>query len=215
MAALWIAADLAGAVELPDAESRRQAVVEQLAFMDVAVDRHHCRGTKIIPFSMKNVDEVLGDLDLQISTVARGLALAQPDLPRGLRQAHAAAARAAGGPAAAGHRHHTAHPYDRVQEDRMTETTTTEPSHRPTATASSGSDEGDNVGAIGLGIHVRLTGEDTKGAYSLFEYVVPAGLGGPPTHIHTREDELFTCTQGKVRVELDGEEHILARATRC
>jgi quercetin dioxygenase-like cupin family protein len=70
-------------------------------------------------------------------------------------------------------------------------------------------DDGANVGAIGLGIHVRLTGEDTKGAYSLFEYVVPPGLGGPPTHIHTREDELFICTKGKVRVELDGEEHIV------
>ncbi|WP_370942231.1 cupin domain-containing protein [Amycolatopsis sp. cg5] len=70
-------------------------------------------------------------------------------------------------------------------------------------------DDGVDVGAIGLGIHVRLTGEDTNGAYSLFEYVVPPGLGGPPTHVHSREDELFTCTQGKVRVELDGEEHIV------
>ena len=70
-------------------------------------------------------------------------------------------------------------------------------------------DDGDNVGAIGLGIHVRLTGADTKGAYSLFEYVVPPGLGGPPTHIHTREDELFICTAGTVRVELDGEEHLV------
>ena len=39
--------------------------------MDVAVDRHHCRGTKIIPFSMKNVDEVLGDLDVQIGRLTR------------------------------------------------------------------------------------------------------------------------------------------------
>jgi quercetin dioxygenase-like cupin family protein len=70
-------------------------------------------------------------------------------------------------------------------------------------------DDGVDVGAIGLGIHVRLTGADTNGAYSLFEYVVPSGLGGPPTHIHSREDELFTCTQGTVRVELDGEEHIV------
>lgn len=69
--------------------------------------------------------------------------------------------------------------------------------------------EGDNVGAIGLGIYVKLTGADTKGAYSLFEYVVPPGLGGPPTHIHTREDELFICVAGTTRVELDGEEHIL------
>ena len=62
---------------------------------------------------------------------------------------------------------------------------------------------GENLGAIGLGIYVRLTGDDTNGAYSLFEYVVPPGLGGPPTHIHTLQDELFICTAGKVTVELD------------
>ncbi|MDP9219965.1 MAG: cupin domain-containing protein [Actinomycetota bacterium] len=69
--------------------------------------------------------------------------------------------------------------------------------------------DGDNVGAIGLGIYVRMTGADTKDAYSLFEYVVPPGLGGPPTHIHSREDELFICVSGQVRIELDGQEHIL------
>ncbi|MGW6277023.1 flavin-containing monooxygenase [Kribbella sp. NPDC055071] len=71
MAALWIAADLAGALELPPVEQRRQAVVDQLAFMDDATATHHCRGTKIIPFSLKNVDEVLGDLGLQISKATR------------------------------------------------------------------------------------------------------------------------------------------------
>ncbi len=69
--------------------------------------------------------------------------------------------------------------------------------------------DGDNVGAIGLGIYVRMTGADTTDAYSLFEYVVPPGLGGPPTHIHSREDELFICVSGQVRIELDGQEHIL------
>jgi mannose-6-phosphate isomerase-like protein (cupin superfamily) len=70
-------------------------------------------------------------------------------------------------------------------------------------------DAGESVGAIGLGIYVKMTGEQTKGAYSLFEYVVPVGLGGPPTHIHSREDELFICVKGKVRIELDGREHVL------
>ncbi|MGH1553196.1 monooxygenase [Streptomyces sp. L7] len=71
LAALWIAADLAGALETPDTETMRHAVVEQLAFMDVATDTHHCRGTKIIPFSMHNADEVLGDLDLDINPLIR------------------------------------------------------------------------------------------------------------------------------------------------
>lgn len=65
-------------------------------------------------------------------------------------------------------------------------------------------DSGENMGAIGLGIYLRLDGADTGNAYSLFEYVVPPGLGGPPTHVHTRQDELFICTAGQVVVELDG-----------
>jgi hypothetical protein len=71
MAAVWIAAHLAGVVPLPEPARMRQAVVDQLAFMDVATDKHHCSGGKIIPFSMKNVDEVLGDLDLNISKRVR------------------------------------------------------------------------------------------------------------------------------------------------
>jgi mannose-6-phosphate isomerase-like protein (cupin superfamily) len=68
---------------------------------------------------------------------------------------------------------------------------------------------GANLGAIGLGIYVRLIGEDTNGAYSLFEYVVPPGLGGPPTHIHAHQDELFICTSGQVTVELDYVERVM------
>ncbi len=71
MAAVWIAADVAGQLPLPDAAAMRQAITGQLAFMDTATSGHHCRGTKIIPFSMHNVDEVLGDLDLQISARVR------------------------------------------------------------------------------------------------------------------------------------------------
>ena len=86
MAALWIAADLAGAVALP-APGHAPAVIDQLAFMDVATDTHHCRGGKIIPFSMHNVDEVLGDLT---STSARGsrVALAHAGRPLGVPPDH-------------------------------------------------------------------------------------------------------------------------------
>ncbi|HEY6787325.1 MAG TPA: NAD(P)/FAD-dependent oxidoreductase, partial [Trebonia sp.] len=71
MAALWIAADLAGAVALPEPAAMRQQVTEQLAFMDVATDTHHCHGGKIIPFSMHNIDEVLGDLGVNVSAAVR------------------------------------------------------------------------------------------------------------------------------------------------
>ena len=71
MAAVWIAADIAGGLRLPGIAERRQAVISQLAFMDVAAGGHHCRGTKIIPFSMHNVDEVLGDLGVNIPAAVR------------------------------------------------------------------------------------------------------------------------------------------------
>jgi hypothetical protein len=71
MAAVWVAGHLGGQVVLPSPEAMRSAVVDQLAFMDSATDGHHCRGTKIIPFSMHNVDEVLSDLDLNIKRRVR------------------------------------------------------------------------------------------------------------------------------------------------
>ena len=71
MAAVWIAADLAGAVPLPEPEEMRRAVFAQLAFMDDATNGHHCRGGKIIPFSLHNVDEVLDDLGLNIPARVR------------------------------------------------------------------------------------------------------------------------------------------------
>jgi hypothetical protein len=85
MAAVWIAADLAGAVELPESTKMRQQVADQLAFMDVATDTHHCRGGKIIPFSLHNVDEVLGDLGVNISAVVRAWHWLMPVNPAAYR----------------------------------------------------------------------------------------------------------------------------------
>jgi mannose-6-phosphate isomerase-like protein (cupin superfamily) len=39
---------------------------------------------------------------------------------------------------------------------------------------------------------------------------VPPGLGGPPTHVHTLQDELFIYTAGQVTVELDFVERTMA-----
>jgi cation diffusion facilitator CzcD-associated flavoprotein CzcO len=86
MAALWIAADLAGALALPDDETCRADVIGQLAFLDEATGAHHCRGTKIIPFSMHNVDEVLGDLGVQVSRRTRAAHWLNPVSPAAYRK---------------------------------------------------------------------------------------------------------------------------------
>ena len=86
MAAVWIAADLAGAVSLPEPAAMRRQVAEQLAFMDAATDTHHCRGGKIIPFSLHNVDEVLGDLGVNISAAVRAWHWLMPVDPAAYRR---------------------------------------------------------------------------------------------------------------------------------
>ncbi len=86
MAAVWIAADLAGVVPLRDTAAIRQQITEQLEFMDDATSGHHCRGTKIIPFSMHNVDEVLGDLDLNIGRGVRASHWINPINPAAYRR---------------------------------------------------------------------------------------------------------------------------------
>ncbi|TCK27517.1 flavin-containing monooxygenase [Pseudonocardia endophytica] len=82
MAAIWIAAQLDGHLALPDADVMRARIAEQLAFMDDAVSGHHCHNTKIIPFSLHNVDEVLDDLDLDIGRGARFKQWLNPIDPR-------------------------------------------------------------------------------------------------------------------------------------
>ena len=69
----------------PDRSAMRQAVVDQLAFLDTATHRHHCRGTKIIPFSMHNVDEMLDDLDLNIDKRVRAAHWLNPIAPAAYR----------------------------------------------------------------------------------------------------------------------------------
>jgi len=86
MAAVWIAADLAGAITLPDPAAMRDQIAEQLAFMDLATDTHHCHGGKIIPFSLHNVDEVLADLDVNVSAAVRAWHWLMPVDPAAYRR---------------------------------------------------------------------------------------------------------------------------------
>ncbi|WP_037322546.1 flavin-containing monooxygenase [Amycolatopsis thermoflava] len=86
LAALWIAADVEGILELPSLDARREQVTGQLEFMDDALGSHHCRGTKIIPFSLHHADEVLTDLDLQIGVLTRAFQWLAPVDPATYRK---------------------------------------------------------------------------------------------------------------------------------
>ena len=47
----------------------------------------------------------------------------------------------------------------------------------------------------------KASGEDTGGAYSLADSAVPP-QGGPPPHIHHREDEAFWVLEGELEVSV-------------
>jgi quercetin dioxygenase-like cupin family protein len=53
-----------------------------------------------------------------------------------------------------------------------------------------------------------VTGQESGGAYFAMEALVPPG-GGPPPHIHTREDETFYLVDGQIEFRL-GDELITA-----
>lgn len=70
--------------------------------------------------------------------------------------------------------------------------------------------QGHQIPAIGLGITKKTDGASTREAYSMFEYTVPAGVNGPPPHVHTREDESFICLAGRLEVTLGEDTYELA-----
>lgn len=69
--AVWTAAYLAGALTLPPLEVRREHVRDRVDWMEKRTEGRHARGTNVIPFSMHQIDELLDDLDLNLSRLAQ------------------------------------------------------------------------------------------------------------------------------------------------
>ena len=70
--------------------------------------------------------------------------------------------------------------------------------------------QGRTVGVVGDVYRFLATGEDTHGKYALWEAIEPPG-GGPPPHVHSREEEGFFILQGEITFTVDGE-RIVAKA---
>ncbi len=79
--------------------------------------------------------------------------------------------------------------------------------HQPTLTKPG---EGRTISVVGDIYRFLAVGEDTGGRYAIWEAIVPPG-GGPPPHVHSREEEGFYILEGEITFQL-GEKRIVASA---
>src|SRR5271170_6975468 len=70
--------------------------------------------------------------------------------------------------------------------------------------------EGRTIAVVGDVYRFLATGDDTNGKYALWEAIVPPG-GGPPPHVHSREEEGFYILEGEITFHI-GDERIVATA---
>lgn len=68
-----------------------------------------------------------------------------------------------------------------------------------------GSDAGERVNLLALGVRFMIESETTGGAFSLVEHPLPPRALGAPLHTHRNEDEYSYVLEGRVGVQL-GEE---------
>src|SRR5262245_27815517 len=64
--------------------------------------------------------------------------------------------------------------------------------------------QGRTVAVVGDVYRFLATGEDTNGKYALWEAFVLPG-GGPPPHVHSREEEGFYVLEGEITFTINGE----------
>jgi mannose-6-phosphate isomerase-like protein (cupin superfamily) len=70
--------------------------------------------------------------------------------------------------------------------------------------------EGRTIAVVGDVYRFLATGEDTDGKYALWEAIVPPG-GGPPPHVHSREEEGFFILEGEITIFI-GDQRLVASA---
>ena len=79
--------------------------------------------------------------------------------------------------------------------------------HQPTLRTPA---DGRTIAVVGDVYRFLATGEDTNGKYALWEAIVPPG-GGPPPHVHSREEEGFYILEGEITFQI-GDGRVVATA---
>ncbi len=70
--------------------------------------------------------------------------------------------------------------------------------------------QGRTIAVVGDVYRFLATGEETNDRYALWEALVPPG-GGPPPHVHSREEEGFYVLEGEITFPISGE-RVVAKA---
>lgn len=70
--------------------------------------------------------------------------------------------------------------------------------------------EGRTIAVVGDLYRFLATGEETDGKYAMWEAMVPPG-GGPPPHVHGREEEAFLVLDGEITFTV-GDQRIVGTA---
>lgn len=73
-------------------------------------------------------------------------------------------------------------------------------------------DENQTIAVVGDLYTFLATGEDTDGRYALWETIVLPG-GGPPPHLHRREEEGFYVLEGEVAFYVEGQRQVAGPGT--
>ena len=72
--------------------------------------------------------------------------------------------------------------------------------------------QGRTIAVVGDVYRFLATGDDTNGKYALWEALVPPG-GGPPPHVHSREEEGFYVLEGEITFTVNGERVVAMAGT--
>jgi hypothetical protein len=71
VAGMWLADLLGGQLQLPSRDAQNEQITEKLAWMKSRTGGKHAKGTNIVPFSIHQMDELLLDMGLPLSTMTR------------------------------------------------------------------------------------------------------------------------------------------------
>jgi quercetin dioxygenase-like cupin family protein len=70
-----------------------------------------------------------------------------------------------------------------------------------------GEGEGGTLTVLGNAITRTVTSDDSGGELMILTYTAPAGLAGPPPHVHAHTDEAFHVLAGTLTMTAGGEVH--------